>query len=651
MHLESLQLRVARLPPWIREVSIFGIFLLLTAIMTWPWVTSLRDAVSDTGDPYMIAWTLWWDYHQTFHDPLNLFHANIFYPYKYTLAFSEHDFGIALLFFPLFAAGFRPLTVHSIATFSGFAFCGYAAFRLTRTLTNSNGAAWIAGVVFGFIPFRFQLLSHLHYLFAGWIPLLIEAAVLFVRERSWKRAIWLGVAFLMNALTCITWFILTAIPLAITAGLLVIRYWPNGENRRLLRAVPVLLFAVVLLAPFMWPYYKVTQLYDFRWPTSEAFKFSAGWSDWFAVYPHIKLWGTFGSSSPNVMDYLFPGLSPLLLSAVALFWVDRSNLEVSIDNSRTPHRTWLLILDALSMMAAVIAVLGFGYKHVQFFAGPTSDRALSVLLLLLIVRWNISYPLVLRRSQNRNLIDSIRSPKRSEAFWVGTIWAVTGFLGSIGLSFFLNRFLYDLLLPFRSLRVPARAAMLCYVGLAVLAGMGGVQLARVVGQWRPGIKEWVVYSVVVVAVLFELNAAPLSFVHGAVDTDAVSQRLKETNFRGGVVELPGATGAGFQIHLAMLRAADHERPLVNAASTFGSAMSGRIDASVVGPGVKQELMDLLEQIPASYVVMRHEFIAPERKADFADFLNSNVASGRLRLVGVYDKNVELYVVTKTEEQK
>jgi hypothetical protein len=380
-------------------------------------------------------------------------------------------------------------------------------------------------------------------------------------------------------------------------------------------------------------------------------KFSAGWSDWFAVYPRIKLWSTFGSSSPNVMDYLFPGLSPLLLSAVALFWVDRSSLEVSINNSRSRHRTWLLILDALSILAAIIAVLGFGYKHVRFFAGPTSDRALFVLLLLLIVRWSISYPLVLRISQNQNLIDSIRSPKRSEAFWVGTIWAVSGFLGSIGLSFFLNRFLYDLLLPFRSLRVPARAAMLCYVGLAVLAGMGGVQLVRVVGQWRPRIKQWVVYCVVVVAVLFELNAAPLSFVHGDVNTDAVSQRLKEMNFRGGVVELPGATGAGFQIHLAMLRAADHERPLVNAASTFGSAISARIDESVVGPGVKPELMDLLEQIPASYVVVRHEFIAAERKTDFADFLTSNVAAGRLRLVGVYDKNVELYAVTKTEDQK
>ena len=91
--------------------GISALFVVLTALMTWPWVLHLRDAVADPGDPYMIAWSLWWDYHQTFHDPLNLFHANVFYPYQYTLAFSENDYGIALLFFPLFAAGVRPLTV------------------------------------------------------------------------------------------------------------------------------------------------------------------------------------------------------------------------------------------------------------------------------------------------------------------------------------------------------------------------------------------------------------------------------------------------------------------------------------------------------------------------------------------------------------
>ena len=69
----------------------------------------------------MIAWTLWWDYHQTFTDPLRLFDANVFYPYKYTLAFSENDYGLSLLFFPLFALGVKALTVNAIATFLGFA--------------------------------------------------------------------------------------------------------------------------------------------------------------------------------------------------------------------------------------------------------------------------------------------------------------------------------------------------------------------------------------------------------------------------------------------------------------------------------------------------------------------------------------------------
>ena len=71
--------------PLLREFLIFLAFVGLTAIMTWPWVLHLRDAVPDAGDPYAIAYLMWWDVHQTFHDPLNLFHATFFYPYRYTL--------------------------------------------------------------------------------------------------------------------------------------------------------------------------------------------------------------------------------------------------------------------------------------------------------------------------------------------------------------------------------------------------------------------------------------------------------------------------------------------------------------------------------------------------------------------------------------
>ena len=60
-----------------REILPFLGFLILTVVMTWPWALYLRDAVAGPGDPYAIAYWLWWGYHQTFHDPLNLFN-NIF---------------------------------------------------------------------------------------------------------------------------------------------------------------------------------------------------------------------------------------------------------------------------------------------------------------------------------------------------------------------------------------------------------------------------------------------------------------------------------------------------------------------------------------------------------------------------------------------
>src|SRR5215216_4618429 len=215
----------------LRELLVVLAFCLFTAVMTWPWVLHLRDAVADPGDPYMIAWTLWWDYHQTFRDPLHLFHANVFYPLRYTLAFSENDYGLSLLFFPLFALGFKPLTVNAVATFFGFALSGYGAFRLARTLTGSEGAAWVAGMAFAFVPYRFHLMSQAIYLFSAWIPLTFEALVLFARERTRGRAAWLGFAFFMTGLTSVSFFAFALVPLALCGAVLLTRYglWRDGE--------------------------------------------------------------------------------------------------------------------------------------------------------------------------------------------------------------------------------------------------------------------------------------------------------------------------------------------------------------------------------------------------------------------------------------
>src|SRR5437588_11968232 len=353
-----------------RVLSNFATFLgfsFLTIIMTWPWITSLRDYSGDAGDSYLNSWTLWWDYHQTFHDPVHLFDANVFYPYKYTLAFSENDYGIALPFFPLFAAGLRALTVNSIATFLGFAFCGYGAFRLTRTLTGSNGAAWVAGIVFAFVPFRFHVLSHLHYLFAGWIPLLLEALILFARERSWRRAAWLGAAFTMNALSCVSWFIMTLVPLALTAALLIERDGSLKRDRAFwVRGGVALGLAALVLLPFLIPYYIVSVKYGLRWQPWEFALNSPTALNWLAAESRNKLWQNFGAQIPGGHK-LFPGLLAPLLALAALRIGDSMREDAPTHNgahdvSQSRRRRRLIIaLDLIVVLAALGAALAPGY--------------------------------------------------------------------------------------------------------------------------------------------------------------------------------------------------------------------------------------------------------------------------------------------------
>ena len=656
--------RVVARPP-AREALILLAFVVLTALMTWPWVTRMRDAVADPGDPYLLAWALWWDYHQTFNDPLHLFDANIFYPLSHTLAFSESCYGVALLFFPLFALGLRPLTVHSVATFVGFAFCGYGAFRLTRTLTGSTGAAWVAGLFFAFMPYRFHLLSHLHYLFTGWLPLTLEALVLFARAPTRRRAAWLAAAFVMNALTCLTWFIVALAPLTLTALYLAARYGLWRDRAFLVRGAAAAGVAVLALAPFLYPYYHVSKTHNFTWNLELVAKNSAAVADWLVADYRNRLWKGFGDHIPNGGYKLFPGLLPILLAFASTLFVGPLKRETAARDSRTVAEAvewpearaarWTARLDALAVAACALALVAAGWagSPESIFSGAlsfvTGDRLLLVVWLSVLSRLVIAYPDWLRRATGRpNLLASIRRSQRGDAFWVGAIWAATGFLMSLGANSALYRILYDLVYPFRGVRVPARSAMVAYVGLAVLAGLGARRVAGWVTDRRPGVRAGAVVACLTVLLLFELRAAPLRFMRGAVFPEEVTLRLKQTPMRGGLVELP--TGGGELPHLYMLRAADHGRPLINAISTFVPPHAGQINDLSHADPIPQRLLDLLEDVPASYLVIHNRLLAPERRPAYETFLARGLAAGRLRFVNRFGDGDDLYAVVKTEPE-
>lgn len=642
--------------PFLREVFIILAFCALTSAMTWPYVTRLRDAVAGPGDPYLVAWIMWWDYHQTFTDPLNLFQANILYPYRYTLAFSEHCYGLTLPFFPLFALGFRPLTVHAVAMFFGFALSGYGAFRLARTLTNSNGAAWVAGVIFAFVPYRFNLMAQLVYLFSMWIPLLFEAFILFVRARTRKRAAWLGFTFFMTGLTTISWLLLAIVPLAVWGAVVLTRHGLWRDRNFWRRSAAALGAASVALTPFLVPYYFVSRLYGFKRRIDEVQAHSAQPIHWLVAEGRNRLWRGFGAQFPDAAKFqMFPGLlAPLLaLGELLLNGSDGSDrLDSQTRSTRTPATAVkvLGVLDATIIFFLALAIVAVGYDRAPDFYGLfkiiTSELALSLLSVAVITRFCIAYPRFLRR-ESFNLIETIRSERRTDTFWLGVILAVVGFMYSIGWNFFFYRILYYFMPGFKSMRAPMRGAVFAYLGIALLAGLGSIRISELISQRSRRLPASLVYAILCGLLLVEFNPVPLYFIRGDIFPDRVTLRLKSTPMRGGIAYLPA--GVDYNTRY-MLRAADHEKPLITATSGFDPPYLDQIQTMTRAGSISQQLMTVLEEIPASYLVVENELIPLERQPDFAGFLGRAVTSGRLRFINRFDEQHDLYAVVKTEPQ-
>lgn len=632
--------------------------------MTWPWARMIRDAVPDPGDAYLNSWILWWVYYQTFHDPLNLFQAPILFPYRYTLAFSENNYGIALLFFPLFALGLRPITVQGVATLVGFILSGYGAFRLVRTLSSSNGAAWVAGLAFGFALYRFHQLGHLGYMFCGWIPLLLEALVLFARQRSWRRATWLGIAFTMNALTCIHWFVLTLIPLALSGAFLLTRYRIWRERPLWTRGGASLAAAGLVLLPVLLPYWYVSQLYGIVRTKQESALFSARVSNWLSADPSNQIWGGFGPVPEAGERALFPGLLPLLLLIAAFYFARPRSVSASAEpHGRSPRlRRSLYALDVVTLTCLVMSLLIFGSRDsgIRIFGldalrMTSVEIPLAMCVLAVLTRLCLAFPEGFRLRAHRDLLETMRSGRHSETLALGLLWTVVGFCGSLGMNFLFHQLLFEHVVLFRSIRVPARWGMLAYLGIAMLAGLGARRLVEALRLRLPRLRALPVYVIICAVLLFEQRAAPLRLVHGEVDPDPLTVYFAQTPMRGGIVHLPaGGEGGNYRY---VLRQADHHRPLVTAVSGFGTPLLNEIESLSRRQPIPDRFLDVLEGTPVSYLAVQRSQLRPESRVFVEHMLVRGIEAGRLRYIRSFagtgingNEGADLYAVTTTEPE-
>ena len=110
-----------------------GVFALLAVVHTWPLA---RDPAhlsrTDTGDALLNMWAIAWVAHQLPRDPVHLFDANIFYPERLTLGYSEAMLVQGTLAMPILAAGGSPVLAFNLLFMAGLALTAWAFCLLVR---------------------------------------------------------------------------------------------------------------------------------------------------------------------------------------------------------------------------------------------------------------------------------------------------------------------------------------------------------------------------------------------------------------------------------------------------------------------------------------------------------------------------------------
>jgi hypothetical protein len=296
-----------------RRTAALALFAVLTIVHTWPLVTAPAQlSRNDNADTMLNEWTIAWVAHQLPRQPLHLFDANIFYPNRDTLAYSEHLFVPALAGAPLFWLGASPVLVYNVLLLAGFVLTGWAGWYVMARWTGDWWAGALSGSILAFNAHTFTRLPHLQALHGEFLPLALLALDDLLRVPRLRSALRLALWFTLQSLT--SFYTLVFSVIALSAGALVRPTEWIGRNRR--RVVPLLLLsaavAVIVLLPFLLPYLRLGE----RRPLDEVRLFSAGWRDYLTTPAriHYSVWSRRWFSGTG----LFPGVIGLALTAIAI---------------------------------------------------------------------------------------------------------------------------------------------------------------------------------------------------------------------------------------------------------------------------------------------------------------------------------------------
>jgi hypothetical protein len=349
----------------------FACFALLAIVHTWPLASSPATlSRHDNSDAMLNEWALAWVAHQVVRDPLHLFDANIFFPERHTLAYSEAMLVQGVLGAPLAWLGAPTLLVYNLVLLAGFTLTGWATCLVAARWTGSWAGGAAAGIVAAFNAHTLTRLPHLQALHVEFLPLALAALDAVLREPNARHALKLALWFVLQALASMYLLTFSAFALVAAAASRP-REW-IGKRFIPVAACLALAAGVSLLAlwPYLQPYWEVHREQGAARLLRDVELFSASWKDYLSTSSrlHFNAW----SHRWFTGAALFPGFAAMALAAVAVIrgiaWRDpRARMCLAFGlggvllsfGTGLPGYEWLY--RAVPLLQAVRAVSRFGY--------------------------------------------------------------------------------------------------------------------------------------------------------------------------------------------------------------------------------------------------------------------------------------------------
>ena len=302
-----------------REAALVVTLAVVTTVaLTYPLAFRLGSGGRvDAEDGLFSIWNIAWAARTAVADPAGLFDANIFYPHRNTLAFSEANLVAGLLAAPSYWLTRNVYAAHNTVVLLSFMLSLVGAYLLVRHLTGCRSAAAVSGVLFAFCPFVFARSAHIQLLMTAGLPFAMLAFHRLAERPRVGRGLILGLVLAAAALACGYY--------GLFAGLMVgvaILFQAFAERRWTDRAywtalgVAVMTGGLVTGLCFL-PYLQVGETHGAIARTlDDARVYSADWGAYLASPARAHRWLLDRIEVWN--EVLFPGFLTLGLAAIGM---------------------------------------------------------------------------------------------------------------------------------------------------------------------------------------------------------------------------------------------------------------------------------------------------------------------------------------------